>query len=348
MRQFNAYRYQGSKRAECPSLSTIHYPLSTAFTLVELLVVITIISTLIGLLLPAVQAAREAARDTQCLNNQRQLSLAMMTFETTKRYFPGYANTLSNVGVPPPAVSWAVLLFPHLERSDLYAEWLAASKDTSTLVSGVGVGPYHLNYIPTTFKYSPILICPSDPSESTGAGQTWLSYVCNRGINGSDVAAEGVCLNQTGYIYDGSSATSTSVVRVGLDYISSHDGATTTLLLAESVFINPTTPPQLVYARNTATNMPKWTSTGENSVPPLTDLGYMEVDVGFEWGTFDATTPAITDKIQSNHKGHFNTSFCDGHQKPIADTVDVGVFMHLMTPWGRQIPLPGILDEGSY
>ena len=67
------------------------------FTLIELLVVIAIIAVLIALLLPAVQAAREAARRAQCVNNLKQLGLALANYESANGSYP-FGQARENCG----------------------------------------------------------------------------------------------------------------------------------------------------------------------------------------------------------------------------------------------------------
>src|SRR4051794_12268419 len=69
------------------------------FTLIELLVVIAIIAVLIALLLPAVQAAREAARRAQCVNNLKQIGLALHNYHQSNDRFP-IGGACSNSPVP--------------------------------------------------------------------------------------------------------------------------------------------------------------------------------------------------------------------------------------------------------
>ena len=91
-----------------------------AFTLVELLVVVAIIGVLVALLLPAVQAARASARRTQCVNNMRQIGLAIHQFADTHRgQFPllAYHNTAKS-SRSEEEKSWIATIAPYLENVD--------------------------------------------------------------------------------------------------------------------------------------------------------------------------------------------------------------------------------------
>ena len=89
-----------------------------AFTLIELLVVIAIIAVLIALLLPAVQSAREAARRSQCVNNLKQMGLAVHNYLATHDVIP--AQTIDNSTTWGWFASCNSLLLPYLEQKPLY------------------------------------------------------------------------------------------------------------------------------------------------------------------------------------------------------------------------------------
>ena len=129
------------------------------FTLIELLVVIAIIAVLIALLLPAVQAAREAARRAQCVNNLKQLGLALMNYESSHGSFPmaffwqwcdqrdsGCAGSIGNAFGP------MVAMLPYYEQGALFNAYncsVEAFGSANATVDGAGVGA---------------LWCPSDGS----------------------------------------------------------------------------------------------------------------------------------------------------------------------------------------
>jgi prepilin-type N-terminal cleavage/methylation domain-containing protein/prepilin-type processing-associated H-X9-DG protein len=91
------------------------------FTLIELLVVIAIIAVLIALLLPAVQAAREAARRAQCINNVKQIGIALHNYHDVMNTFPPEAV---NDGAPRHWQgmwwNWLTFILPQMEQGTLY------------------------------------------------------------------------------------------------------------------------------------------------------------------------------------------------------------------------------------
>jgi prepilin-type N-terminal cleavage/methylation domain-containing protein/prepilin-type processing-associated H-X9-DG protein len=127
------------------------------FTLIELLVVIAIIGVLIALLLPAVQSAREAARRTQCVNNLKQIGIALHNYHSAHDVFP-----MGITDSPDDDMSWGgvwsgwsaqALMLPFLEQQPVYA---SANFDWAPYAWAND--PTVMNMIVNNF------LCPSDPN----------------------------------------------------------------------------------------------------------------------------------------------------------------------------------------
>ena len=132
-----------------------------AFTLIELLVVMSIISILVSLLLPAVQRAREAARRSQCLNNMKQIGLALQNYESTYGGFPpGWVGANPGIGhdiFGKNGFGWGTFILPYLDQGNLYRQFdfnLSISDYSALPVSNSSLLKYRF----------PIFICPSDPN----------------------------------------------------------------------------------------------------------------------------------------------------------------------------------------
>ncbi len=121
----------------------------TAFTLVELLVVIGVISLLLALVLPAVQQARESARRTQCASSLRQIGLALQNYHDMHSVFPlNYGNGAfdgTNTGA-----SWLQMVLPFVDQAPLYSR----IRFGSPLI--------HPENTAVAQTVIPLFLCPSD------------------------------------------------------------------------------------------------------------------------------------------------------------------------------------------
>src|SRR5260370_16689058 len=93
-----------------------------AFTLIELLVVMAIIAVMIGMFLPALVGAREGARRVQCVNNLKQIALALQSYAFSRDVFPSgsYNETGPVLSIPEGTLfSWISSLLPFMEQNGL-------------------------------------------------------------------------------------------------------------------------------------------------------------------------------------------------------------------------------------
>ena len=332
--------------------------LRQAFTLVELLVVIAIIGVLVAMLLPAVQAAREAARRNQCLNNLKQLALAVHNYESGNRAYP--ASMYWNKIVGSALNHWSVQarILPFLEEQQIYdginfnADYnVVTLPNSSQMLRTVRIAPY---------------LCPSELNDTqrVSAAGAPDHYPLNYGMNMGVWLVYDPTTNKGGEgVFFPNSRMRQSAIR---------DGLSKTLMAAELKAYTP-------YYRNAASaaatvpadaatvcgyggqakmgpnlmdnsghtewvdgksHQAGFTTTFTPNTPVLCTNGGKQYDVDFtnmrEGSSATALTyAAVTSR--SYHPSLVNVAYMDGSARSISDDIALDVWRALATRAGGEV-----------
>ncbi|MBW3596760.1 MAG: DUF1559 domain-containing protein [Planctomycetes bacterium] len=329
----------------------------SAFTLVELLVVIAVIGVLVALLLPAVQAAREAARRMSCSNNLKQMALAVHNYESTYRRLPASTIVDLSTNTTTNNLAWGVhgRILDFLEQTNLGDQIdLTQGWDVQMAIDAAKIE---------------VFACPSDPGadqlRDTGAGKPRLwptTYGFNMG---------------TWFVFDPQTRRGGN----GAFYPNSHlplaaftDGTSNTILAAEVKAWQPYTrnggPPSTAIPNDAAaasamvasgaqyknTGHTEWpdgrvhhtgftAAMGPNTDVPFTDPNGQVVSADYNsWqegknGNAGNPTYAIITS-RSYHPGVVMVALVDGSVRSIAETIELPVWRGLATRRGGEVATP--------
>ena len=305
------------------------------FTLVELLVVIAIIGVLVALLLPAVQAAREAARRTQCLNNQKQIGLAVMGHHTAHGSFPvGSRGSCDG--------AWPGWLFPYIEQGNLADRYNTNSRFYLEPNRQVVLQPI-ATYICPTDNPQIIYGLPDDhPYEDLHR----MSYLANFGNTGWDTDEYNIPGHPGVWTTDPPFDEVQGVKFGGAPFYNlgsrDHwrevaireitDGTSNTLMVSET----------LQGVGKALRGMPWWGFAGgfstflapNSGLPDRTSCGPQELnDLCIGWAPPD--NPMML-AARSRHTGGVNASFCDASGRFISDSINIDVWRAMGTTQGEE------------
>jgi len=339
-----------------------------AMTLVELLVVIAIIAVLIGLLLPAVQRAREAANRAACINNLKQMGLALHQHHDALGSFPPGMTVSGTDNLEMGSFGGFIPLLPFLEQDNWIRRWDA---------NQTWYDPPNANIVSVEVK---VFYCPSNRTSGVidmsflvpFAGRPLpnpaaCDYLLCKGANAALCEVTQVPLIAQG-VFDVNTRTRITDIT---------DGSSNTFAIGEGAghnrrfgirhFYPETTPAQDLFPGQSSLIDQSW-SSGPMATRALHSLGLLGgscLGVTAQRGghalpfdermnhplglaaldynngcTNSGTTPGMYDTIsgfRSIHPGGCNFLFCDGGVRFISETVSADTYRALSTMAGGEV-----------
>jgi prepilin-type N-terminal cleavage/methylation domain-containing protein/prepilin-type processing-associated H-X9-DG protein len=309
----------------------------SGFTLIELLVVIAIIAVLIALLLPAVQAAREAARRIQCVNNEKQIGLALHNYNDSFQVLP--AAEMGFLGMANGANFSALsMILPFMEQTPVF---------NSLNFSLFNVDPTNNTAMVTSIKG---FVCPSDsynPSPTTGAQTNYMADM-GSGIVWQGSLPPNTALPPPNGVFYGNSATRLAEITDGLSNTGFFgervvgDGTTGIISPIADVFFDHGAPltPDDAMAQCLAINI----YDPANQLPMIMGVPWIDG----QHITLHVTTPNTRScgfftvnravmPASSKHPGGTNMLFGDGSVKFLKDSISLQTYRALGTRNGGEV-----------